>query len=73
MISRLLRALALMVSIAPMAVLAASEDDQIIQDLEFFRSFPLVQNLDSIEESQKSFEKPLPPLSKKTEVKNEPH
>jgi hypothetical protein len=63
-------ALALFLTVAS---LAAGDDDEILKDLEFFKSFHLVKNLDVIKESPGSDENQNQPLSTKIEVKNEIH
>jgi hypothetical protein len=52
-------------------VTTADEDEEILADLEFFRSLPVIQNLD--EEKNEAGPEPVPavPFSKKIEVKHE--
>ena len=55
------------------ASVAATDDEEMLQNLEFFKSFHLVKNLDELQESPGIDEAPKQTISKKIEVKNETH
>jgi hypothetical protein len=52
---------------------AAAEDEEMLQNLEFFKSFHLVKKLDDLQENPGSAEIEQKLLFKKIEVKNETH
>jgi hypothetical protein len=60
-----------LITLLSSTALALDEDLEILQDLEFFKSFHLVKNLSHLEEEIPAPKNP--PFSKKTEVTNGTH